>query len=188
MKNTMTNKQLCFIAAVLFTLFLITAIRFQEFPRHRRPPITYNIDKGVWKTLPSLELAVRMNSNPAAVTVYKEWFLRSLQLFWPDEWVYLTVILDDENPLDHVVGKNLSHLWPGPKIVYLGPGNSSIYQDNQRRRMFLDYFYPERYVSAEYVGFADSDTMFTTVMGRVQFSGRRSQGNKIIVNNNTIAY
>ena len=30
--------------------------------------------------------------------------------------------------------------------------------------MFLDYFYPERYVSAEYVGFADSDTMFTTVI------------------------
>ena len=164
MKNTMTNKQLCFIAAAVFTLFLITAVRFQEFPRHRRPPITYNIDKGVWKTFPSLELAVRMNSNPAAVTVYKELFLRSLQLFWPEEWLYLTVILDDENPLDHVVGKNLSQLWPGPKIVYLGPGNSSIYQDNQRRRMFLDYFYPERYVSAEYVGFADSDNMFTTVI------------------------
>ena len=163
----MTSKQLCFIAAIVFTLLLITVVRFQEFPRHRRPPMApmaYNIEEGLWKTLPSVELAVRMNSNPAAVTAYKEWFLRSLQLFWPEEWLKLTVILDDENPLDHVVGKNLSQLWPAPKIVYLGPGNSSIYQDNQRRRMFLDYFYPERYVSAEYVGFADSDTMFTTVI------------------------
>ena len=116
------------------------------------------------KTLPYLELAVRMNSNPASVTVYKGWLLRSLQLFWPQKWLHLTLILDEENKLDHVVGRKLSRLWPRPKIVYLGPGNSTVYQDNQRRRMFLDYFYPERYVSAEYVGFADSDTMFTTVI------------------------
>ena len=31
-------------------------------------------------------------------------------------------------------------------------------------------------------------TEYDIETGRVQFSGRRSQGNKIIVNNNTIAY
>ena len=30
--------------------------------------------------------------------------------------------------------------------------------------MFLSYFYPEEYTSAEYVGFVDTDTMFTTVV------------------------
>ena len=99
----MINKQSCFIAAVVLTFLVINTILYQDFPLHGRPPIADNIDHVQWSALPTMELAVRMNSNPAAVTVYKKWFVRSLQLFWPEEWLNLTVILDDESTLDHVL-------------------------------------------------------------------------------------
>eukprot|EP00112_Aurelia_sp_Birch-Aquarium-sp1_P024099 Seg746.5 transcript_id=Seg746.5/GoldUCD/mRNA.D3Y31 product="hypothetical protein" protein_id=Seg746.5/GoldUCD/D3Y31 len=166
-KKVRTLRRMYFVGIIVFMLISIIVIRVHDLPRQGGPAIANHYDifnEGQWKNLPTLELAVRMNSNPAAVSVYMNWFVRSLKLFWPEEWLNLTVILDEENPLDHSVGRNLSQLWPSPTIVYLGPGNVSVYQNQPRRRLFLDYFYPERYVSADYVGFADSDAMFTTVI------------------------
>ena len=54
-------------------------------------------------------------------------------------------------------------MWPHPKVAYRKPGDPSIYAI-ARRRIFLNYFYPEEYVNVEYVGFVDSDTTFTTVV------------------------
>ena len=116
-----------------------------------------------WKDVPSLELALRMNSNPTFVQLYKTWFITSLKLFWPEERLNITLILDDDREDDHKTGESLKNMWPRPKIAYLKPGNASVYK-NQRQRMYLSYFYPEEYVSAQYVGFVDSDTMFTTVV------------------------
>jgi len=116
-----------------------------------------------WKDVPSLELALRMNSNPKFIKLYSTWFTLSLKVFWPQRHLNLTLILDDENKEDHATGEMLSKVWPWPKIVYLHPWNESLYK-NQRQRMYLSYFYPEEYVTAEYVGFVDSDTMFTTVV------------------------
>jgi len=116
-----------------------------------------------WKDVPSLELALRMNSNPKFIKLYSTWFTLSLKVFWPQRHLNLTLILDDENKEDHATGEMLSKVWPRPKVVYLHPWNESLYK-NQRQRMYLSYFYPEEYVTAEYVGFVDSDTMFTTVV------------------------
>ena len=117
-----------------------------------------------WREFPSLELVIRTNSYPHYIKLYSTWFLFSLKLFWPGHRLNLTLLLDDESQRDHAIGTRLSQAWPYPKTAYRKPGDPSIYTHNQRRRMFLSYFYPEEYVSAEYVGFVDTDTMFTTVI------------------------
>ena len=117
-----------------------------------------------WRETPSLELVVRTNSDPKFIRFYSTWFLKSLKLFWPEHRLNLTLVLDDENKQDHATGTRLSHIWPHPKVTYRKPGDPSIYTHFQRRRMFLCYFYPEEYTSSEYVGFVDTDTMFTTVV------------------------
>ena len=126
--------------------------------------IMSDIESDPWRDVPSLELAIRTNSHPKFIATYSTWFLKSLKLFWPDHRLNLTLVLDDESKQDHTTGSRLANLWPYPKIAYRTPGDPSIYTFNQRRRMYLSYFYPEEYVSAEYVGFVDTDTMFTTVV------------------------
>ena len=117
-----------------------------------------------WQNIPSLELVVRTNSLPAFIRKYSTWFLKSLKLFWPEHQLNLTLVLDDESKQDHATGTRLSHMWPHPKVAYRKPGDPSTYAHVQRRRMFLSYFYPEEYVSTEFVGFVDTDTMFITVV------------------------
>ena len=116
-----------------------------------------------WKDVPSLELALRMNSNPIFVDMHTTWFTRSLKLFWPEKRLNLTLVLDDEKEDGHKIGDSLKTMWPWPKIAYLKPGNTSVYK-NQRERMYLSYFYPEEYVTADYVGFVYADNMFITVV------------------------
>jgi len=117
-----------------------------------------------WREFPSLEIVIRTNSHPSYVRLYSTWLLLSLKLFWPEHLLNLTLLLDNESQRDHTTGARLSQVWPYPKIAYRKPVDPSVYGHNQRRRMFLSYFYPEEYVSAEYVGFVDTDTMFTTVI------------------------
>ena len=126
--------------------------------------LTKSVENDPWRDVPQLELALRMKSDPQYVNLYKACFMKSLRLFWPEDRLRLTLVLDDESKEDHATGKLLSKTWPNPAIVYLQPGNASVYHSNQRRRMYLSYFYPEKYVTAEYVGFVDTDTMFTTVV------------------------
>ena len=150
------------LAVLAYLYFTDDKMIKQDFPYHR-----YSLNKQLpdsWKDVPELELALRMNGNPAFVKLYSTWFLKSLKLFWPKDRLNLTLVLDSENNEDHIAGDRLSAEWPFPNIVYLQPGNSSTYKENQRRRMYLSYFYPEEYVSAEYVGFVDADTMFTTAV------------------------
>ena len=149
----------CFSVFSYLQLLLSPSNKNGNFPHYRLWQSMCN----QFKDVPSLELALRMNSNPTSVKLYTTWFTRSLKLFWPEERLKLTLVLDDENENDHKTGESLKYMWPRPKIAYLKPGNTSVYK-NQRQRMYLSYFYPEEYVSAQYVGFVDSDTMFTTVV------------------------
>ena len=119
MKKEMALKQLYLITVTILICLLIAVIHLQNFPRQGGPRMAFTSYEGQrrqQKTLPYLELAVRMNSNPASVTVYKGWFVRSLQLFWPEKWLHLTLILDEENKLDHVVGRKLSRYGLVPKL------------------------------------------------------------------------
>ena len=126
--------------------------------------LAYSGHDDPWRDNPRLALAVRMNSDPPYLKLYKTCLLKSLKAFWQEDRLRLTLVLDDERKEDHAIGDILSQLWPRPIIVYSNPGNTSVYHSNQRRRMYLNYFYPEEYVTAEYVGFVDVDTIFTTVI------------------------
>ena len=149
---------------MLFFILLFTTLRFYGLNQDINAAFHRYFESDPWNQVPRLELALRMNSDPVFVRLYTGWFLRSLKLFWPDSRLKLTLVLDAERQEDRNLGERLSKIWPRPKIAYLQPGNTSVYQGNQRRRMFLSYFYPEQYVTAEYVGFIDADTMFTTVV------------------------
>ena len=146
---------------VLLSLyFLSLKYNMLHIPTHRYFMLSIN---DPWEDVPSLELALRMNSNPSFIKLYSSWFIMSLKVFWPQERLNLTLLLDDESKEDHATGELISKVWPWPKLVYLQPWNEYVYK-NQRQRMYLSYFYPEEYVTAEYVGFVDSDTLFTTVI------------------------
>ena len=168
---TMMRQQLLFILLASSSLLLVyfTLQPLHILPETGRPIfiLTHFISKSdndPWRDCPSLELALRTNSHPKLIKLYSTWFLKGLKLFWPEHLLNLTLVLDDESKEDHAAAEQLANLWPYPKIAYRTPGDPSVYTFNQRRRMFLSYFYPEEYVSAEYVGFVDTDTLFTTVV------------------------
>ena len=122
------------------------------------------IDKGnPWRETPNLELVIRTESNPRLIQLYSTWFLTSLKLFWPEHRLNLTLVLNDEDKQDYATGTRLAQMWPYPKVIYR-KSEDPIYANVQRRRMLLSYFFPEEYVSAEYVGFVDTEIMFTTVV------------------------
>ena len=160
----MPRKIVVFVIIISLVLsacyFGFSYFKFQGLPTF----LTYSGSDDPWKDSPRLALALRMNSNSQYVKLYKKCFLKSLKVFWPEDQLRLTLVLDDERREDHDIGGDLSQQWPKPVVVYAKPGNSSVYHSNQRRRMYLSYFYPEEYVTAEYVGFVDVDTMFTTVI------------------------
>ena len=161
-----------FMLAVFFSIGFFTGGYLWTEQLHLRPervrayPRSFasSIEVNPWREIPSLELVIRTNSQEKFIRLYLTWFLKSLKLFWPEHRQNVTLVLDDENNEDHVTGTRLSQKWPYRKIFYRKPGDTSIYTNDQRRRMFLSYFYPEEYTSAEYVGFVDTDTMFTTVV------------------------
>ena len=167
-----TRKLFFFVGALLILVFLYISdsnwlADLKRKSRIVRPypgSIAYDNDVSPWKEIPSLELVIRTSSFPMFVRLYSTWFLKSLKLFWPEHRENLTLVLDEENKKDHDVGNRYSQQWPYPKIFYRKPGDPSIYRSFQRWRMFLSYFYAEEYTSAEYVGFVDTDTLFTTVV------------------------
>ena len=154
------------IASLLFSYFMLKEVSNASFGRvmYKLNIIQDNTEDDPWKNVPSLELVIRTNSFPRFIRLYSTWFLKSLKLFWAETRLNLTLVMDDENKEDHATGQRLANKWPYPKIAYRKPGDPSVYTYNQRRRMFLSYFYPEEYTTAEYVGFVDTDTMFTTVV------------------------
>ena len=163
---------LIWMLSIIFLYFTREVMSFKQLDHKYN--FLFQSETDPWQGIPGLELALRMNSKPAFIKLYTTWFLKSLKLFWPKDRLNLTLILDDEAKEDHAAADRLSNMWPSPKIVYLKPGNASVYGGNQRRRMFLSYFYPEDYISAEYVGFVDADTMFVTpVTPQILFANGR---------------
>ena len=74
-------------------------------------------------------------------------------------------MLDDNNKLDHAYGRVLSAIWPYPRLCYRKPAKDPrIYQHGERKRMYWDGFYPEACTTAEYVGFIDTDTLWSSLV------------------------
>ena len=128
----------CLSVLIYLQLLLLPKDLNEYFPAYK-PPYKRRLMYNQFEDVPSLELALQMNGNPVFVYLYKAWFTRSLKLFWPEEQLILTLVLDDENEDDHKIADSLKNTWPWPKIEYLKPGNSSVYK-NQRERMYLSNF------------------------------------------------
>ena len=158
-------KPIVLFLLLLFVFIFLFYFGFSHFKLQLLPDLLqHSLDDDPWKGVPQVELALRMNSGSKYVQLYKECFLKTLKVFWPEDRLKLTLVLDDESKEDHVTGDLLSSVWPMPAIAFVKPGNTTVYHGNQRRRMFLGYFYPEEYVTTKYVGFVDVDTLFTTVV------------------------
>ena len=128
----------------------------------------FRIKKGtsLWDSIPSFELNIRLSSiQPKWFWIYQRWFLRGLRLFWPLQLNNLTIVLNAEIRKDHILGRKISSMWPFPRVVYVKKPTTAVIGSNHfsdRFRMYYDAFYPELYTKAEYIGFVDTDTLFTT--------------------------
>ena len=134
---------------------------YSKIPNLTRINIT-----GPWDSLPSYELNIRLSSiEPRWFWIYQRWFLKSLRLFWPPELYNITIVLNSERPADYVLGNQILLMWPFPRVVYIDRPIAAAIGTNRfsdRFRMYYDAFYPELYTKAEYIGFVDTDTLFTT--------------------------
>lgn len=95
---------------------------------------------------------------------FKNILLRSLRLFWPREHLNLVIVLDDESEEDHRFGEEVatiavSYGLPPIKVVYETP--STAYETGYDRQQW-SMFWADNYTTATYVGFVDTDTLFTT--------------------------
>ncbi|KAL3856468.1 hypothetical protein ACJMK2_011222 [Sinanodonta woodiana] len=111
-----------------------------------------------------LELYRRMSS--AFLELYDNVVLPSLKYFWPGN-VSIVVVLDQERPQDHELGKTFSKRYPYPRVVYQNPIDPI-------------FFYPEDKITKRYVGFIDTDTVFVTrVIPELLFE----EGKPVIIGN-----
>lgn len=122
-----------------------------------------------------MQVFIRMTSIKASV--FQDTLLPSLQIFWPMDHLNMVVVLDAENPEDvawqpkleeqlTATGmKSFKILLEEPNDFYHGEGHS---------RQQWSMFWADKYVTSEYVGFVDTDTLFTTVIhpGALYENGR----------------
>jgi hypothetical protein len=90
--------------------------------------------------------------------------LRSLRLFWPVEHLRLLVVLDGESEEDRLLEWELEKLaqqlnLPPFKVFYEEP--STVYKSGHDRQQW-SMFWADNYTTSVYVGFLDTDTVFTT--------------------------
>ena len=99
---------------------------------------------------------------------FEEMLLRSLRLFWPAEAVRLLIVLDDESEADHEWGPELtrdlsSYGFASIRIAYEPPSDVYAYHGRDgHNRQQRSMFWADNFTSADYVGFLDTDTLFTT--------------------------
>lgn len=115
-----------------------------------------------------MELFLRMTSSHAPL--FENVLFPSLLIFWPRQHLRLIVVLDAENPDDAAWIPKLERQFLDSgmasfKIFLEEP--SDVYEGAKKpghNRMQWGMFWPDNYVSAEYVGFIDTDTLFTTIV------------------------
>ena len=112
---------------------------------------------------PELELFLRMTSSREGL--FWDVLVQSLHMFWPAEHVRLVVVLDDESEEDHAWGAALGALiepyqFASVRVLY-EPPEPEVYNTGHDRQQW-SMFWADNFTSAEYVGFVDTDTLFTT--------------------------
>ena len=108
----------------------------------------------------SLELYLRMTTaKPSLQRYYESLLVQSMRYFWPDNFS-MVVVLDYERHEDHLFADYIRQRFPFPNICYMDPITQVKYSGKDR--MQRDMFYPEKCTSKKYVGFLDTDTVFTS--------------------------
>jgi len=112
---------------------------------------------------PDLELYLRMTKSKEQL--FNDIFLRSLRMFWPADQVRLLIVLDDENEADHEWGPQLqmqlsSYDFASVRVSYEGPADNVYGSGHDRQQWSM--FSADNHTISEYVGFVDTDTLFTT--------------------------
>lgn len=125
-----------------------------------------------------MELFLRMTTSHAPL--YEDILLPSLLMFWPKDQLRLIVVLDAENADDVAwrprLEKQLAAAGMASYKIFMEEP-SDVYEGVRtpgHNRMQWGMFWPDKYVTAEYVGFLDTDTLFTTIVhpGALYKNGR----------------
>ncbi|KAL3885450.1 hypothetical protein ACJMK2_025507 [Sinanodonta woodiana] len=148
------------ITAVMIVIFAMYKYGLQNVGRLYNEEYCIERNARLGKVfLPDVDLLLRMYNRH--VNRYRAILQKSTRYFWPGN-MSLVIVLDSESNDDLKLGRSLSTQFPYLKICFQGPGDSSVYHENGHKRMQLDYFYPEKYTSKQYVGYLDTDTLFVT--------------------------
>ena len=133
------------------------------------PPLAskdFPVERGAnpWDDTPQFALYVRFSSSQRWENEFKNVLLRTMKIFFPQEKVKLLAVLDNEKKDDHELGARISREWPYPEICYRDPGNSAVYHNWGKARMFWDMMHPDECTDLPYVGYVDTDTFFDTLV------------------------
>lgn len=115
------------------------------------------------KQLSSLSIFLAMTSKFEAE--FRQQFLASFMLFYPLSGAHLTIVMDEEVQMDHQFAARLS-----PELASVGVANDIkfaqpdpiTYHNQGHDRQQLLMFWADNFTKTEYVGFADTDTVFVT--------------------------
>ena len=108
----------------------------------------------------SMDLYLRLTTAKQALLRYYESLLvLSMRYFWPDHFS-MVVVFDNERQQDHSFAENIRQTFPFPRTCFMDPITGIKYSGKDR--MQRDMFYPERCTSKQYVGYLDTDTVFTS--------------------------
>jgi len=120
------------------------------------------IGMSIWYDAPDIGIVCRTYGERAAEAF--NIFITSFFLFWPiDKWpnVEISLVFDDENPLDHRMATVLAHLPPYPNIYFeKKPIQKTFCSDWKREgysRKQYSNFYSDIYSNHEYIAIVDTD-------------------------------
>ena len=154
------------LIVIIFYVYLFDMLKSQNYITQQVAAQKRKLRSSPWNEVPDFDLYLRMSSWQRFVDEYKWWFVNSYRLFWPPERIHrLVLVLDNDSKQDHITGKMLHSKWRFPRICYRNPTrNGNIYHHEERKRMYWDGFYPETCTNATYVGFVDSDTVWSSLV------------------------
>ena len=166
------SRNICFglVMIVFISLSILYFLQFEEFRMSKENPQQrgwwrdYH-QASLWDQVPTLELYVRFTNNGGWAKDFEHWLMRSVDLFWPEEYRNLTVVLDGWKASDHEFGRYVLSKWPRQvNVCYRDQMDPKVYHNDGHNQMYLDMMHADTCIRSEYVGFVDTDSMFVTVI------------------------
>lgn len=112
-------------------------------------------DRSTTRPFSKLELFLPMWNEDA--DDYFRYFDRTSRFFWPDRKVL--VLMDEEKVADHDLARNISSDSNGQVRVAFNPEKPGMSGDDRQQ---LRMFQADKWTTNEFIGFVDTDAVFTT--------------------------